>query len=101
MGKRSIYQTSAAIIKPLGGDVNPSFAQEQEESSKLKKPVRSMTYSSSDKRAASPTPLEANLLKSLEKYFDYSRGHLTSCCIREKFSQPFQTLTAESSGQKF
>ena len=60
-----------------------------------------MTYSSSDKRAAYLTPCRANLLISLEKVFDYSRGHLTSCFIREKFSQPFQTLTLKSSGQKF
>ena len=102
MGERSIYtKPPAAIITPLGGDVNLSFALEQKESSKLKKPIRSIGYSSSDKRAASPPHLRPNLLISLEKYFDYSRGHLTSCYIRENFSQPFQTLTAESSHQKF
>ena len=60
-----------------------------------------MTYSSSDTRAASPTPPSANLLKSQEKYFGNSRGHLTSCFIRENFSQRFQTLTRRISGEKF
>ena len=60
-----------------------------------------MSYSSS----GNTTPLLhrtiANLLILLEKNFGHSRGHLTSWFLREKFSQPFQTLTAESSGQKF